>query len=136
MSQNLYIKTVLLLILLSIQTACKTKREVVYQTDPNNLISEELLDTLVISDVLKNADSITKEYRPSRTINYDIINTKLDLRFDWVKQEVIGKANLTLVPFFKAISTVELDAVGFDIHNVKLIPSQVNLIYCIMMKNY
>jgi len=97
--------------------ACKTKKEIVY-TLPDDYLQEELLDTLVISDVAGVMDSLQKEYRPSSTLTYDIIHTKLDLKFDWTKQHVLGIANITIAPYFKPLKSLTFDAVGFDIHNV------------------
>lgn len=110
--------------------SCKTKKDIVY-TAPTDYISEELLDTLVITDVL-NADQDAKgEFRSSATMLYDILHTSLDLAFDWNQQHVLGKATLTIKPYFRPIVDLSLDAVGFDIHEVKLLPSNVALAYSI-----
>lgn len=98
--------------------SCKSKQPVVY-TAPDDNMEEELLDTLVISDVAAAMDSLPKEYRASATLAYDIIHTRLDLKFDWQKQHVIGKASLTVAPYFKPVKEVSLDAIGFIIHEVK-----------------
>ncbi len=60
-------------------------------------------------------------YHPSRTLKCDLIHTKLDLRFDWEKKHVLGVATLQFKPWFYPQSQVEIDAVGFDIHSVKLL---------------
>ncbi|RZK28327.1 MAG: M1 family peptidase, partial [Hymenobacter sp.] len=51
----------------------------------------------------------------------DVINTKLDVRFDWAKQYLLGTAVLTLRPHFYPQSNVVLDARGFDIKAVQLV---------------
>ncbi len=104
-------------LLIFFQISCKTKKEITY-TAPDDYLKEELLDTLVITDVAANTDSLPKEFKASATILFDILHTKLDLRFDWSKQQVIGIADITLKAFFKPINKVEFDAVGFDIREI------------------
>ena len=60
-------------------------------------------------------------YRPSETRVWDLLHTKLDVRFDWEKQYLYGKANLTLTPYFYASELVTLDAKGMDINEVSLV---------------
>lgn len=57
-------------------------------------------------------------YRPSRTLKNDIIHTNLDVRFDWLRQHLIGSALITFKPYFYPQSTLELDAKGFDIKQI------------------
>ncbi len=56
--------------------------------------------------------------RPTRTLQNDIIHTKLNLRFDWLRQQAIGSAKITFKPYFYTQNTLELDAKGFDIKGV------------------
>lgn len=72
-----------------------------------------------------NAIDTTKKYvyHPSRTRLFDLINTKLDVAFDWEKSHLLGTAELTLTPYFYPQSQLELDAKGFDIHKVTLVSS-------------
>jgi aminopeptidase N len=58
-------------------------------------------------------------YNPSAKRSFDLIHTKLDLNFDWTKQHVIGKAELTLAPLFYEQNKLILDAKGFDIKAIK-----------------
>lgn len=60
----------------------------------------------------------TYPYRPSAKKSFDLIHTRLDLAFDWTKQEVQGKAFLKMKPWFHPASEVILDAKGFVIHDV------------------
>ncbi len=103
--------------------ACATKKEEIYTGD-NDLMREEILDTLVISDVAGAQDSLPKEYQPSATRTYDILHTILDLKFDWQQQHVLGKANIIVSPYFRPINKMTLDAIGFDIHQVALASGQ------------
>lgn len=51
-----------------------------------------MLDTLYVTDDENQRDTLPKIYRASATMFYDLLHTKLDLRFDWEKQLVLGKA--------------------------------------------
>jgi aminopeptidase N len=42
----------------------------------------------------------------------------LDLSFDWVKEQVLGKATLTVKPYFYPTNKITLDAKGFEFHKV------------------
>jgi aminopeptidase N len=50
---------------------------------------------------------------------HDLIHTKLDLRFEWAKEQVIGKATLTLAPIFTPSGELVLDAKGFEFNSIK-----------------
>lgn len=108
--------------------ACGTKKDIIYN-GPTTDLQEEMLDTLVISDVANSLDSLPKIFRSSATLTYDILHTKLDLNFDWNNQHVKGKAYLTIAPYFKATNNITLDAVGFDIHKVQMQSENKDLIY-------
>lgn len=58
---------------------------------------------------------------PAATHLSDVVNTKLDVRFDWAKQYLLGIAVLTLRPHFYPQSSLLLDAKGFDIKTVQLV---------------
>jgi aminopeptidase N len=68
-------------------------------------------------------------YSPSRTLKNDLLHTKLEVSFDWGKQFLYGKASLTLKPYFYPQNSVELDAKGFDIAEVTLLPDHRTLTY-------
>jgi aminopeptidase N len=57
-------------------------------------------------------------YRPARTLKNDLIHTRLSVRFDWLRQHVLGTAVLTFKPYFYPQQTLVLDAKGFDIQSV------------------
>jgi aminopeptidase N len=63
----------------------------------------------------------TGTYQPSRTLKNDLLHTRLNLRFDWVRQHVIGTATLRIKPYFYPQNTLELDARGFDIKGIYLL---------------
>ncbi|MFN3403718.1 MAG: M1 family metallopeptidase [Cytophagaceae bacterium] len=68
-------------------------------------------------------------YNPSRTLNFDLIHTKLDVKFDWERQYLNGLATLTFKPWFYPQNTLEVDAKGMEIHYVKKMPSEADLKY-------
>jgi len=65
-------------------------------------------------------ESWKKVYRATATKYDDLVNTKLDVRFDYDKSYMYGKAWVTLKPHFYPTDTVSLDAKGMDIHKVEL----------------
>lgn len=64
------------------------------------------------------AKSPAGPYHPQRTQLHDILYTRLDVRFDWVRQQVPASAVIKFAPHFYDQTTLELDAKGFDIKNV------------------
>lgn len=72
--------------------------------------------------VPENAIVVTPpNYHPSFTIVNDLVHTKLDVKFDWAKTALMGKAWITLKPHFYPTDSLRLDAKGFDIHKVELV---------------
>ncbi len=100
---------------------------------PEVTIEETNLDTLVIkAPKLETAvveDYELPVYNPSYTLRNDLLHTKLDIRFDWPNQSVIGKANLTFQPVFYPVNTLELDAKNFDIKTITTPGSRTPLKY-------
>ena len=64
--------------------------------------------------------------QPAATILTDVIDTRLDVRFDYKKQHLLGTAVLTLRSHFYPQSEVALDAKGFDIQKVELVGDKKN----------
>ena len=62
-----------------------------------------------------------KIYRASSTLSNDLVHTKLDVKFDYAKAWMYGKAWITLKPHFYSMDSVVLDAKGMDIKEVSLI---------------
>lgn len=70
----------------------------------------------------RNTDtSWKKEYRETAPRVNDLVHTKLDVRFDFDKSYLYGKAWITLKPHFYSTDTVVLDAKGMDIHKVAIV---------------
>ena len=59
-------------------------------------------------------------YQPTRTRKIDILHTKIELSFDWANRHALGKAILTIKPYFYPTSEIELDAQSFDIQKVAI----------------
>jgi aminopeptidase N len=67
-------------------------------------------------------DTIWKKvYRASSTRVNNLIHTKLDVRFDYDKAYMYGKAWITLKPHFYNTDSLLLDAKGMDINEISLI---------------
>ncbi|TLV01587.1 peptidase M1 [Dyadobacter luticola] len=60
-------------------------------------------------------------YRSERARKSDILYTRLDVQFDWAKQQVPATAILKFKPHFYAQNTLELDAKGFDVKGVVML---------------
>ncbi len=100
--------------------ACGTPK-VVTMEEP--IFEERQLDTLYVTAPPITEDEKDYElpvYNPSHSRTIDLLHTKLDLSFDWEKEEVVGKADLTLTPYFYPTSIVELDAKGFTFNSIQL----------------
>lgn len=61
-----------------------------------------------------------KDYRASNSRSFDLLNTKLELKFNWENQFVIGKATLKLSPYFYPQNLLVLDARSMDFSKVYL----------------
>jgi aminopeptidase N len=63
----------------------------------------------------------TNPIQPSATMLHDVQDTKLDVRFDWTKQWLLGTATITVRPHFYPQAQLVLDAKGFEVKSVKLV---------------
>ena len=62
-----------------------------------------------------------KNYRGSYTKINDLVHTKLDVKFDYAKAWMYGKAWITLKPHFYATDSLTLDAKGMEIKEVAIV---------------
>jgi aminopeptidase N len=60
------------------------------------------------------------KYNPERTKKNDLIHTRLELRPNWERQQMVGVATITFKPHFYPQNTLELDAKGFDVQMVRM----------------
>ncbi len=107
MKRSLYILGVFIVFL----QACTSKKKVVQSS---------IEPSVFLEDVEISTEVSPKVYHPSETQDWDLLHTKLELSFDYQKQHVIGKAYLTLKPYFYNQKTLKLDAVGFDLRAVQM----------------
>ena len=103
-------KLLSLLLLISVLVGCKTIETVD--------LPEQ---TIVVDNPFKTPERPV--YNASETKKFDLIHTKLDVKFNWDKAHLYGKAELTLKPYFYNQNTLELDARGMDIVKVALVDS-------------
>ncbi len=91
------------------------------------------LDTLFVSapaaGKTKDKEYTLPPYNPSPTRTHDLLHTKLDLRFNWEEEAVLGLATLKLKPYFFPTDELVLDARGFDIHDLRLEKARDTLAY-------
>ena len=76
---------------------------------------------------VKKAEVWEKLYRPSATKINDLVHTKLDVKFDFAKTYLYGKAWITLHPHFYATDSLKLDAKGMNINKVALVKNGKNI---------
>lgn len=98
--------------------------------DPSLLVEERQLDTMyVTAPALEKTEDLTEEplpvfetevYNATRRRRNDLLHTKLDLRFNWAEEKVIGKAELQLQAFFYPTDSLILDAKGFEFNNISV----------------
>lgn len=74
------------------------------------------LDTVVV-----RASEKQGVYHGSRPRLNDLLHTRLEVRFDWEKQYLYGKATLSIKPYFYPQSTLDLDAKGFNLNRVSIL---------------
>ncbi len=103
--------------------SCSSNKKLVVPIEPE--YESVMLDTLtVIGDKENPAESdeeiAMNPYQASATRLFDLIHTKLNLKFDWQKQLVIGLADLDLSPLAYAQDSLILDAKGMEVNSVSL----------------
>ncbi len=108
--------TILLLLLLGIKTPVFAL----------NLYPLKPLDSLL--------DTLVSTYRASAPKINDLVNTKLEVRFDYAKHYLYGKEWVTLKPHFYPTDSLSLDAKGMDIQSVELWETAVK--HKILLYNY
>ena len=116
-------------------SSCSTKQKMAVAPVPEYEFTQ--LDTMLVTAPRTLPADTGKEepsyelpvYRPSHTRESDLLHTQLELRFDWEKEQVLGKATLRLKPYFYPTETVTLDAKSFTFHQVSFAGSQEPLSY-------
>ncbi|MEX2593149.1 MAG: M1 family metallopeptidase [Anditalea sp.] len=93
------------------------------QQDEVKIIKEEIREdspNIKKEELAQERERGILQYEGSRERKFDLLHTSLDLQFDYDKQSVMGKALLTLKPYFYDQDILELDAKDFEIHEVWL----------------
>ncbi len=109
-------------------SSCNLFRHVESTEEPTD-VEYRQLDTLSVFGEANPAESPQQEiyklprYNASATRTNDLLHTSLDLSFDWENETVNGTAQLKVKPYFYPTHTLELDAKGFEIQSVSLLPS-------------
>ena len=126
------------LLVISLFFGCDKSKQAA-QTMPVVIFEQRDLDTLEVSapkirteetrEIQEEAQYELPPYNPTYTLRNDLIHTRLDLSFDWAKQHVLGKAALTLKPYFYPTKILSLDAKGFIINKLTMKGSSQNLKY-------
>ena len=93
---------------------CKVNKNNTSANQPESRILQEIT-------VTESRKTQPSPYRESQPRLFDLIHTVLHLSFDYNKQHVLGKAVLTLTPYFYDQKVLELDAKNFIIHRVALL---------------
>jgi aminopeptidase N len=76
----------------------------------------------ISQDENSKTDSLPKgAYQETATKINDLVHTKLDVKFDFSKSYLYGKAWITLKPHFYPTDSLQLDAKGMDIKKVSLV---------------
>ncbi|MGB3801875.1 MAG: M1 family metallopeptidase [Lewinella sp.] len=145
--QNLSLTGLLAVLLLVL--SCNTTRQTTTSTTPpppateNPAVAE---DTAIVETEMRNLDTMTvspatngvisdeeidgtaqeeiPNTLPPRAVAYqrvhDLLHTKLEVRFDWDQEMVMGKATLRLKPIFRPSDELTLDAKNLDFSSIAL----------------
>ncbi len=107
----------LLLIFALFLGSCKTTKVITAQ--PDEATGQDSVSTAPPEKAGFKTE--TDPYHPSKTLQQDLIHTKLEVSFDWQKHQLNGVATLELRPYFYPQDTLVLDAKNFDIHSIALL---------------
>ena len=102
--------------------ACKSTDKIVQTPLPADTEFTQL-DTMVITaeaPPVNPEDYTLPVYRAEQDRPLDLLHTKLRVRFDWAKEQVIGQATLKLTPTFRTQRLVTLDAKNFEFKSIRL----------------
>lgn len=80
-----------------------------------------------VSAQQKPDSALLKIYRATPPKINDLVNTKLDVRFDYKKRYLYGKEWVTLKPHFYGTDSLRLDAKGMDLNNISVVKNGTNI---------
>ena len=108
---------------------CSSSRILVPDPIPMAMNAEDTLEVRNLDTLVVRADPSTQDsdapddqalYRATASRAFDLLHSKLDIRFDWNEESVLGVAELSLTPYFYPDSILVLDAKDFQIHSLTL----------------
>lgn len=88
-----------------------------YKNDKNDNQSVNIIGDTDNTPIIYTNKAV---YQGSKTLSSDLIHTKLEIKFDWFKTWLIGKASLTLKPHYYATDSLELDAQSMEIKSISM----------------
>ncbi|MEJ8801013.1 M1 family metallopeptidase [Pontibacter sp. H249] len=98
-------------------SGCSTNKAAVDSASPKVATGKT---TTAVTDIIPVWAPKKHGFNPSRTLEHDLLHTKLRVSFNWEKQHLNGIVELTLKPYFYPKDKLTLDAKGMDIHGVNL----------------
>ncbi len=115
---NSCVKSLYLAVIAAFFVSCSTSKK---STSDLEGTQHVMLDTMTVTAYdTPDGDGNKPDYKPARDRKWDLIHTSLDLSFDWLKESVMGTATLKLTPLFYTQTDLQIDAVNFDIHQLKV----------------
>ncbi|MCS5491528.1 M1 family metallopeptidase [Algoriphagus limi] len=127
MPKNILGKNALLSVfgLLIFLISCKSSQELIDdESEDAEIVFSEIPEEDSSSDSLRLAllaaqkEYELRAYRASSTRDFDILDTELDLSFDYQRQAVLGEATLQIKPYSKKQRELILDAKDFEVGRI------------------
>ncbi|MEB2781523.1 M1 family metallopeptidase [Algoriphagus sp. C2-6-M1] len=108
--------TIPIIFFLFLASSCKSTQglEEDQSENPASANAIEKMDSTAVRALIAVEEQKISSYQPSAKKDFDILHTDLDLSFDYQRQAVIGKAELTIKPFFYPTNELILDAQNFE----------------------
>ena len=115
---NSCVKSLYLVVIAAFFVSCSTSKKATPDLGGTQYVT---LDTMTVTATdSPDEDGTLPDYKPAKDRKWDLIHTSLDLSFDWKKEAVMGTATLKLTPLFYTQTNLQIDAVRFDIHQLKV----------------
>ncbi len=116
-STRCHSSTLLVVFFLFFGIACKSTQVPDPEISENQEIESlvEKVDSVSVKALIAEKEQEISTYNSTVKKDFDILHTDLDLSFDYVRQAVIGKAELTIKPFFYPNQELVLDAQDFEL---------------------
>ena len=107
-------------------SACSTGRPVTIATVDD---IRDLPELVITAEANPKTAPVKNPYRYTKTRYWDLLDTELDITFDWSTSTAPCRASLIMTPLRYTQETISLDAVGFLIGSVNLVGEQDSLVY-------